>query len=112
MPFWQVGQCAHVANSFGVQLIVPFSLPFAPFELFLLFSSALALPALEFARSLRSHFFLFVGGFLGRPELESTGYDCDHANEEGSFAQVVEFGVFLFLLSAAAGWFARSGAAG
>ena len=105
MPVWQVRQCAHVANSFGIQLVVPFSLPLSPFELFLLFSSALSLPALEFARTLGSHLFLLLDCLLRRPELEGTGYDCDHANEEGSFAQVVELGVLLLLL--VSGGFAR-----
>ena len=89
MPVWQVGQRAHVANSFGVQLIVPLSLPLSPFDLFLLFPSALSLPALKLARTLSSHLFLFLDGFLGGPELEGTGHDCDHADEEGGFAQVV-----------------------
>lgn len=110
MPVWQVRQCAHVANGFGIQLVVPFSLPLSPFELFLLFSSALSLPALEFARTLGSHLFLLLDCLLRRPELEGTGYDCDHANEEGSLAQVVELGVFLLLL--VSGGFARPSPAG
>lgn len=109
MPLWQVCQCAQVANRFGVQLIVPFSLPLSPFELFLLLSSALSLSALELARTLSSHLFLFLDCFLGCPKLEGTGHDCDHANEEGSFAQVVELGIFLLVIPA--GRLARPGAA-
>jgi hypothetical protein len=100
MLFRQVGQCAHVANSFGVQLIVPLSLPLPPLKLFLLFPPALSLPALKLARTLCSHLFLFLDCLLGRPELESPGHDCDHPNEEGSFSQVVQLGVFLLLFSA------------
>jgi hypothetical protein len=100
MPVRQVGQRAHVTNSLGVQLIVPLSLPLSPFKLFLLFSSALSLPALKLARTLCSHLFLFLDCLLGRPELESPGHDCDHPNEEGSFSQVVQLGVFLLLFSA------------
>jgi hypothetical protein len=110
LPIRQVSQRAHVANGLGVQLIVPLSLPFSPFDLFLLFSSALSLSALEFARTLRSHLFLFLDSFLGGPELEGTGHDCDHADEEGGFAQVVELGLFLLLFSASG--FARASAAG
>ena len=110
MPVRQVGQRAHVTNSLGVQLIVPLSLPLSPLKLFLLLPSALSLPALELTRTLRSHLFLLIDGFLGGPKLEGAGHDCDHADQEGSFAQVVELGVFLLVLSA--GGFARSSAAG
>jgi hypothetical protein len=110
MPVRQIGQRAHVANSFGVQLIVPLSLPLPPLELFLLFPPALSFTALKLARTLCSHLFLFLDCLLGRPELEGTSHDCDHANQEGSFAQVVELGVLLLLFPA--GWFTRPGAAG
>jgi hypothetical protein len=110
MPVWQVSQCAHVANSLGVQLIIPLSLPLPPFELFLLFPPALSLPALKLARTLCSHLFFFLDCFLGGPELEGTSHNCDHANEKGSFAQVVELGLFLLLFPA--GRFARASAAG
>jgi hypothetical protein len=110
MPFRQVGQCAHVANSFGVQLIVPLALPLPPFKLFLLDPPALSLPAFEFARTLCSHLLLFLNCLLSRPKLEGTGHDRDHANQEGSFAQVVELGIFLLLFPA--GRLARSSTAG
>jgi hypothetical protein len=110
MPVWQVGQCAHVANSFGVQLIVPLSLPLPPLKLFLLFPPALSLPALKLARTLCSHLFLFLDCLLSRPKLEGTSHNCDHANKEGSLAQIVELGIFLLLFPA--GRLARAGSAG
>jgi hypothetical protein len=109
MPLWQVCQGAHVANSFGIQLIIPLSLPFPPLQFFLLLSSALSLSALEITRSLCTQLLLLIDLFFGGPELESASHDCDHTNEEWGFAQAVKFGIFFFLF--AAGWFPCASAA-